>query len=631
MADAERIQLKSNIARFMGKHQIPSVNELVNRSNNDPSWYWNAVNDDLVLEWFKKYDIVYDSSQGIPWTKWFVGGRCNIVANAIDRHARLVPDKVAYIFSGDHKTHTVTYAELDINVRKMASAMRLAGVRKGDVVAIYMPMIAEAIYSILACSKIGAVHTTIFSGFNSRALQTRLKDSNASILITSDHTARHGKKIELKREWTKAISGTKIKKVVTVGEPHDEEVVNFSDFLSGGSDSDRDISSQTEVMDSEDPLFMLYTSGTTGEPKGTLQVHGGYMAVAAQQASYLIDMTPDDVLFWYADIGWITGQTWVVYGSSIVGGTSVVYEEALNYPSPDAWCAITSDYNVSILGLAPTAIRYFMKSKVDPSSFDLHSLRILATTGEPINREAWEWYYNKVGGTRCPVINLSGGTEAGGAILSPLPGMKLEPCTVGYPVPGFDAAIYDDDGLPATKGHLVIRKPWPSMTRGLVGDPIRFEQTYWSKFKDVWYHGDIVYVDKSGLWYIGGRTDDAIKVSGHRMAVAEIESAAMSHPNVSEAAAVGKSDEIKGESIVLCVTTKATPQSVSQLKEEISSVIEGSIGKFARPDEIRIVSDLPKTRTGKLVRRLIKAKICGLQIGTSELAMIENPASLDGI
>jgi acetyl-CoA synthetase len=607
----------SNIARFMGKHGISDWRQLVEKANGDISWYWDAVNEDLGIEWFQKYDRTLDSSAGIPWTKWFINGKCNIVANAIDRHAKSQPDKVAYIFANESDSKKITYRELDKHVSRLAGALVQAGVKKGDVVAIYMPMIPEAFYAIFACSKIGAVHTTIFSGFSAQALRSRLIDSKAKLLITADTVRRRGKEIHLAGQWQKAVQGTRVSRVVTVGRDYDDFVRNAP-------------RAETAVMDAEDPLFILYTSGTTGEPKGTLQVHGGFTTVAAQQAAYLIDMKHDDVLFWYADIGWITGQVWVVYGSSIIGATALVYDEALDYPGADTWCRLIEDHKVSIFGAAPTAIRLFMKNNVQVGSYDFSSLRVLAATGEPINAEAWQWYFENVGKKRCPVINLSGGTEIGGAILSALPAMPLKQCTVGCQIPGFDADVFDDSGNKVSEGYLVIKKPWPSMTRGLLNNPDRFIQTYWSKYKGVWYHGDIVLVDSDGLWYMRGRADDVIKVAGHRIGTAEVEAAAASHPTVAEAVAVGRPDELKGEAIVVCVVIK-DGHKADNLKEEIVRRVEESIGKFARPEEVRIVAELPKTRTGKLVRRLVRAKIAGENIASQDLTTVENPWSLDGI
>jgi len=610
----------SNISRFMKKHGISSWRQLVERANSDIGWYWDAVNKDLGIEWFQKYDKVFDSSAGVPWTKWFVNGKCNIVANAIDRHAKSQPDKIAYIFSNERGSTKITYRELDEQVSRLAGALEKAGIKKDDRVAIYLPMIPEAFYAIFACSKIGAVHTTIFSGFSAQALHSRLVDSKAKMLITTDTMTRRGKEISLVDQWQKAVQGTDVQRVVNVGRDYDAFV----------NDAPK---AQTRPMDSEDPLFILYTSGTTGQPKGTLQVHGGFMVVSAQQAAYLIDMKPDDVLFWYADVGWITGQVWVVYGSPIVGATALVYDDTLDYPTPDSWCRLIDEHKVTIFGAAPTAIRSFMKNNVQVEKHDFSSLRMLAATGEPINSEAWQWYFENVGKRRCPVINLSGGTEIGGAILSVLPVMPLKPCTVGCQIPGFDADVFDDSGKRVSEGYLVIKKPWPSMTRGLLNNPDRFIDTYWSKYDNIWYHGDIVLVDSDGLWYMRGRADDVIKVAGHRIGTAEVEAAAASHPAVAEAVAIGKPDELKGEAVVICVVVKDGYYKTDDgdLKKEIVKRVEDSIGRFARPEEVRIVSELPRTRTGKLVRRLVRAKIAGENMAAQDLSTVENPWSLDKI
>ncbi|HKU50528.1 MAG TPA: AMP-binding protein [Nitrososphaera sp.] len=615
---------RSNIARFMQKHGISGWRQLIEKSTEDIGWYWDAVNSDLGIEWFAKYDRVYDSSAGIPFTKWFLNGKCNIIANAIDRHARTQPDKVAYIFAGETGSKKVTYGELDTQVSRLARALADSGVGRGDVVGIYMPMVAEAFYAILACSKIGAVHTTVFSGYGAHALRSRLIDSRAKLLITSDSMRRRGKEIDLGSQWAAAVQGTQVSKVVsTTG---NTGATNYSDFVKTNGKV------ETERMDSEDPLFILYTSGTTGEPKGTLQVHGGFTLVSAQQSAYLVDMKPDDTLFWYADIGWITGQVWPVYGSAIIGASSIIYEDALDYPDAGTWCELAERHRATIFGVAPTAIRSFIKNNLRPDRYDLASLRIIATTGEPINKEAWDWYYDKVGGRRCPVINVSGGTEIGGAIVGALPVMPLKECTVGCPLPGFDADVFDEGGKSVSQGegYLVIKKPWPSMTRGLVGNPARYKESYWSKYSDVWYHGDIVYVDSDGLWYMRGRADDVIKVSGHRIGTAEIEEAATSHPKVAEAAAIGRADDLKGESIVLCVVLKDGSGN-SQIESEIIETVGRAIGKFARPDEVRFVSELPKTRTGKVLRRLVRAKVAGLEFSAQDISAVENPECLGKI
>jgi len=623
----------------MIKHGITDYSCLLKKSNENIEWYWNTINDDLNLEWYRKYDRVYDSSNGIPWTRWFINGKCNIIANVIDKHAKNQPDNIAYIFENESgNTRKISYRELGTEVKVVACALRNRGIKKGNVIAIYLPMIPEALFSIFACSKIGAVHTTIFSGLSGQALQSRLRDSNAKMLITAYKMQRRSNEINLKSQWMQATKNTNISTVVVVGENDDREddcnnnkIITYDEFVKESrSKGER---CDTEIMDSEDPLFILYTSGTTGEPKGTIQVHGGFTVVAAQQTAHLIDMKPNDTLFWYADIGWITGQTWIIYGCPIVGGSALIYDGALDYPTPDTWCKLIDRHKVTIFGAPPTAIRIFIKNNISIKKYNFSSLRILAMTGEPINKEAWIWYFENVGRKRCPIINLSGGTEIGGAIVSALPIMSLKPCTVGYPIPGFDVDVFDDSGKHTNKGYLVIKKPWPSMTRGILNDQDRFIETYWSKYHDIWNHGDLVFVDSDGLWYIQGRTDDIIKVSGHRIGPAEVEAAVTSHPAIAEAAVIGIPDKIKGEAIAIYATLKTKQPSVDSinkniLKNEIIKTVEGTIGRFARPKRIKFVADLPKTRTGKLVRRLIRAKVSNT-IKDQDITMIENPASLD--
>jgi acetyl-CoA synthetase len=627
----------------MRKYGIADYIQLVQKSNENIEWYWNAVNEDLNLEWFKKYDQTLDSSNGIPWTRWFINGKCNIISNVIDRHAKNQPDKIAYTFENEKGyIRKISYGQLAYEVNLVACSLLAAGIKKGDVIAVYLPMVPEAFFSIFACSKIGAVHTTIFSGYGSKALHLRLKSSNAKMLITSYKMYRRSCIINLKSQWLPAVRDTNISKIIVVGEEEDDDakqdffnnkIISYKEFVANAKSNGKQCN--TEIMNSEDPLFILYTSGTTGVPKGTIQVHGGFTVVAAQQTSFLIDMKPTDILFWYADIGWITGQTWVVYGSPLIGGTALIYDGVLDHPKPDTWCNLIDKHKVTIFGTSPTAIRIFIKNDLSINNYGFQSLRILATTGEPINKDAWIWYFENVGKKRCPIINLSGGTEIGGAIVSALPVISLKPCTVGYPIPGFDADVFDDEGKHTNKGYLVIKKPWPSMTRGIINDESRFIETYWSKYKDVWYHGDLVFVDYDGLWYMQGRTDDIIKVAGHRIGSAEIESAITSHPAVAEAVAIGIPDKVKGETIAVyaILNNKSSTRNVANndiIRNEIIKNVEDSIGRFACPTLVKFVDDLPKTRTGKLLRRLIRAKIYN---GTEQqdLTTIENPTSLNDI
>ncbi len=593
----------SNITAFMDKHSIDDYNELIRRSM-DIEWYWDIVNKDLKLRWFKDYTKIVDLSNGKPFAKWFTDGKCNITYNCLDMH---LTNKPAYIYINENREkRIVTYNQLYRLVNKFANLLKRLNVRKGDIVTIYMPMIPEAIAAMLACSRIGAVHSVIFSGFTSFALASRINDAKSRIVITTDGCYRRGKYIELLKIVREAAKYCKIDHILVY--EHAKKVDGaINDLLEGEDDE-----CSCEVMNAEDQLFILYTSGTTGKPKGVVHVHGGFMVFAAQQAAYLIDLKSNDILFWPADIGWITGQTWTVYGSLLMNATSILYDGAPDYPTIDHWFDIIDEENVTIFGTAPTAIRLFMKHDINHR---LDSLRILATTGESINKNEWLWYLKTIGKNRSPIMNLSGGTEIGGAILSPLPIMELEPCSVGGPVPGVDAAIFDDNGKVSKKGYLVIKQPWPAMTRGLLNDYARYIEVYWSRFDGVWFHGDYASI-KDGLWYLHGRTDDIIKVAGHRIASAEIESVISDHEHVLEAAAIGIPDELKGESIILYVVGDAS-------KEELKQFIVNRLGKIAMPKDIIFVKELPKTRTGKIMRRILRAKFLNKELG--DLSNIEDP------
>jgi acetyl-CoA synthetase len=449
---------KSNIRRFMNAHSIEGYDELIRRSADDIEWYWDAVNKDLGIEWFKPYTKVLDVSDGKPWTRWFVDGRCNIAHNCADRHA--AKDKTAYIWEGeDGAKRKLSYYELYEMTNRFANALKELGIKKGDVVGIYMPMIPEAVVAMLACSKIGAVHSVVFSGFSAPALAARLNDSSARLLVTTDGYHRRGKLVDLKSEADDAVRASPNVEKVVVCRYADNDIrwnakdMWYDEIMKVSSDC------KCEVMRAEDPLFILYTSGTTGKPKGTLHVHGGFTVFAAQQAAYLIDFKVSDIMFWPADIGWITGQTWTVYGSLILGGTSVIYDGAPDYPDVERWFRMIEDYGVTIFGALPTAIRLFMKHKVKRHNLD--SLRVLASTGEQLHPEEWLWFYENVGNSRCPLMNLSGGTEIGGAIVSPLPIMNLKAGTVGGPVPGMDIDVFDESGrsVRGVNGYLVIKKP----------------------------------------------------------------------------------------------------------------------------------------------------------------------------
>ncbi|MDQ4073576.1 MAG: AMP-binding protein [Thermoproteota archaeon] len=650
MSNSSSNVLDCNLIEFMIQNNLDSLQNLLSRSVDDMEWYWRSVNDTLGIRWKKPFERVLDSSRGMQWCKWFVNGKCNIVDNVLQKNIEKHPSKPAFIFvDSNGVSKSVSYRDLNKHVDIFALSLKKLGVKKGDTVGIYLPMIMEAFVATYACSKIGAIHVPVFAGFGKKALQQRLVDSKSEFLVTCDYVKRRGKIISLVDQWNQVLDDTFVKKIILVerdNKHHDlrKNIGNRDKVFSFGKlvdDSTKDYESNgegliSETMDSEDPLFILFTSGTTGRPKGTIQTHGSFAVFSGQQSSHLVDLKPTDLLFWYADIGWITGQTWVVYGSPIIGSTAVIFEDVLDYPDDLMWAKMIDRLGVSIFGAAPTAVRQFIQKDVQLERFEFKKLRVLVSTGEVLDKDTWFWIYKNIGKERCPIINLSGGTEAGGAILSMLPFLKSTPSSVGVPVPGFDVDIYDDNGNPVDNGYLVIKKPWPGMTRSLLNDRERYIQTYWVKFPGAWFHGDRVKVDDDCMWHVIGRADDVIKISGHRIDPGELEQILTTHPAVVECAAVGIPDKIQGESIaVFCVLRNPgakypiTELYLSNIRIELERLLKSTIGRFALPRYICFVNDLPKTRTGKILRRLIRQKVLGTEIPDSDMLMVDNPGSLD--
>ena len=570
------------------------------------------------LTWAKDFDQTLDWS-GAPFAKWYVGGELNAAYNCVDRHVEAGHgDRVAIHFEGEGgDTRTVTYAELQRDVAKAANALESLGVSKGDRVAIYLPMIPEAVAAMLACARIGAPHSVVFGGFSADALRTRIADAEAKLVITADGQFRRGKSAPLKPAVDAAVEGeTTVEKVLVVRRTKDEVEWNddrdvwWHDVVDSASDQHEAV-----AHDSEHPLFILYTSGTTGKPKGIFHTTGGYLAQAAYTNSVVHDVHPETDVYWCtADIGWVTGHSYIVYGPLANGATQVIYEGTPDTPHQGRWWEIVQKYAVTILYTAPTAIRTFMKWGDDiPAKFDLSSLRLLGSVGEPINPEAWLWYRKNIGGGSAPIVDTWWQTETGGIMISPLPGVtSLEPGSAQRPIPGISAEILDDEGNPLhdpeAVGYLVLTKPWPGMLRGIWGDQERYQETYWSRFGPKYYFaGDGAKYDANGNIWLLGRVDDVMNVSGHRLSTAEIESALVSHPSVAEAAVVGATDETTGQAVVAFVILRGGSEDHGdETVQELRNHVAKEIGPIAKPRSIMVVSELPKTRSGKIMRRLLR-------------------------
>lgn len=626
----------SNIALFMKKEGIADYDSLIQKSQRQIHWFWDACLKDLGIEWYKPYTQTVDGE--LPWANWFVGGQINIVHNCLDRHIKnLSPDKVAFIWEGDcGAVKKVTYAELLSQVNRFAGGLKSLGVQKGDCVGLYMPMIPEMVVAFFAILKIGAVVIPIFSGFGPEPTAIRLDDAKAKVLITADGGLRRGKKIQTKKLADEAIKNVPSIQHVIVAKRLFEEIswtegrdIWFDDVLEVGAR--HAVPVQTEILEAEDRSLIIYTSGTTGKPKGTVHTHAGALAQMSKEVSYYMDLKQDDVFFWVTDIGWMMGP-WEIIGVTQRGGTFVIFEGAPDYPQPNRLWDMIERHQVTILGISPTAIRLLKKSG---SSFveqhNLSTLRILGSTGEPWDPESYMWYFEKIGGKRCPIINISGGTEIVGCHLSPLPICELKPCTLRGPGLGMDVDVFNEEGKPVRGevGYLVCKKPVPSMTKGFLNDPQRYLDTYFSKWPKIWNHGDWAYVDEDGFWFLRGRADDVIKVSGHRTGPAEIESVLMDNVSVAECAAIGVPHEIKGEGIVCFVVLKPENSPSPVLQEELKKQVAAKLGKTLMPDEIRFVKSLPKTRSAKIVRGTIRKKYLGQPLG--DLSSIENPEALESI
>ncbi|MBI4223685.1 MAG: acetate--CoA ligase [Deltaproteobacteria bacterium] len=624
----------SNIALFMKGQGIASYEELVRRSTEDIDWFWKACVKDLGVEWHKPYTQLYDSGEGFAWTKWFVGGSLNIVQNCLDRHAAAQPNAPALIWEGDDgATRTLTYQEMNRDVKRLANALLGAGVKKGDAVGLYLPMIPEVVISFLACLKIGAVAVPIFSGFGPEAVRTRLEDCEAKVLITADGCFRRGKTVPIKPSADEAVKDLKtIKMRIVVKRTGAEVPWNAGkDFWWHDVLPKHSPACGTYPVDSEHPAMILYTSGTTGKPKGCIHTHAGSLAQIAKELKYAFDVKKGDRFFWFTDMGWMMGP-WEVIGVLFQGACLFIYEGAPDYPKPDRVWEMIEKHKLTHLGISPTAIRALKKYSIGfAEKHPMESLRILGSTGEPWDPESYQWFFKYVGKEHCPIINISGGTELVGCLLSPYPVSELKACTLRGPGLGMDIDVFNEAGKPVQGevGYLVCKKPFPSMTRGFLKDRERYLETYFSKWPDVWYHGDWALKDKDGFWFLQGRADDTIKIAGKRVGPAEVESALNAHPAVAESAAIGIPHEIKGEALVCFVVLKDLQQVPDTCCEELKAAVVKTLGKTMAPEKIEFVPALPKTRSAKIVRSAIRKKYLGEEIGN--LASIENPEALEAI
>jgi acetyl-CoA synthetase len=608
----EPIHLPSK--EFSAKARIPSMSaykKLYKESIEKPDKFW--AREAKELDWRKKWDKVLDWKA--PFAKWFVGGKLNVCENCVDRHAKGArANKAAIIWEGEPgDKRVITYAQLHRDVCRFANVLEQHGVKAGDRVLIYLPMIPEAVVSMLACARIGAVHTVVFGGFASEAIVDRLEDSGASMVITADGGWRRGKVVALKPAVDEALKKYKGVKSVIVVNRCSNPITMQAKRDTWWHEETAKVSAKhaAKAFDCEHPLFVLYTSGSTGKPKGILHSSGGYLTGTYSTTKYVFDMRDEDVYWCTADVGWITGHSYIVYGPLANGATQVMYEGAPNFPDFGRFWKIIEEYGVTIFYTAPTAIRAFIKAGDQfPAAHDLSSLRLLGSVGEPINPEAWNWYHQKIGGGKCPIVDTWWQTETGAIMITPLPGATpCKPGTATLPFFGIDAAILDDSGKECKAdqdGRLVIRKPWPSMIRTIYGDKDRYKKTYWSDYEGLYTAGDGARRDKQGNFWIIGRLDDVLNVSGHRLGTAEIESALVAHPAVAEAAVVGRPDDMKGQAVAAFVTLKGKYQESPALREELRSHVGKVIGAIAKPDDLHFAPGLPKTRSGKIMRRLLK-------------------------
>ena len=624
----------ANVTRLMRRHGITDYWDLVQRSQDDIRWFWDEVVKDLGIEFSTPYEEVLDDAAGFKWPKWFTGGTVNLAYNCLDRHLPERAGQPAIVWEGeDGATTTLTYAELHKEVCRVANGLIERGIGVGDAVGVYMPMLPQAVIAAYAIARIGAIYLPIFSGFGAPAIAARLNDSKAKALFVADGFYRRGGKVPTKTVADEAVAESASIETVFVYRrfPDDDLPTSGADVSWDDAFASQPAAHEAPPLDPETPFLIGYTSGTTGTPKGSVHVHGGFLVKVAEEVAYQTDVRPGDLLYWVTDMGWIMGP-WEMVGSHANGATVFMYEGAPNFPGPDRIWDMCERHGVTMLGISPTLIRALMPSGEEPvTSHDLSKLRILASTGEPWNPEPYRWFNEVVGrGTR-PIINISGGTEIGACFLGQAPVIPTKNSSLGTPSLGMAIDVYGPDGKPVRGevGELVCTKPWPSQTRGFLNNTERYLASYWSRWDDTWVHGDWASIDSDGYWYLHGRSDDTLNIAGKRIGPAEFESAAVEHPAVVECAAIGVPDEVKGESVwCFCVLSPGAEASEG-LSRDIKTVVAGELGKAFTPARILFVDELPRTRSAKILRRAIRARALGEDPG--DMSSLENPSALHAI
>ncbi len=624
---------RAHLTAFMREHGIKGFDELMKRSTSDVAWFTDAVLKYLDIQFYEPYSKVLELSEGIQFPKWCVGGKMNIVHNCVDKY--LQASKVsALIWEGEEGTiKTLTYKELYQEVNHCANALRSLGLGKGDAIGLFMPMTPEIVISLLAIAKIGGIILPLFSGYGAGAIVSRLLDADAKALFAADGAFRRGKAVEMKSIADEAAAQVPTLKHMIVLKRTGQDVKMkegrdhwWDEIVDSQSDE-----AETEITSAEDPLMIIYTSGTTGKPKGALHTHCGFPVKAAQDMAFGTDVHLGDVIYWMTDMGWMMGP-WLVFGSLLLGSTMFLYDGAPDFPAPNRLWELVEKHKITQLGVSPTLIRSLIPHGDEHfKKHDLSSLRFFASTGEPWNPDPWMWLFEKVGEGKRPIINYSGGTEISGGIVMGNPLLPLKPCAFSAACPGIAADVLDENGNPIRNavGELVIKAPWIGMTRGFWKDKQRYLDTYWSRWENIWVHGDFAAIDSDGLWYILGRSDDTIKIAGKRLGPAEVESILVRHESIVEAAAIGVPHEVKGSELILFAVTKPGLSPSDELRQELKDMVVNEMGKPLAPKEILFVSDLPKTRNAKVMRRMIRAAYLGQELG--DTSSLVNPQAVEEI